>query len=161
MSVIDPLERTAFHEAGHAIIALWHGRPVGQVSILPDNTRLGYCEIRKGQFGPRHDPLEVNMLILLAGAASEARLTGGDHSWEGAAQDLNDVRQLSRQRAPNDRQAERLERRMLAKVEKLLCQPSVWQAVEELAQQLLKNTTISGRTARHLYDQARAKDQHL
>jgi ATP-dependent Zn protease len=152
MSVIDPLERTAFHEAGHAIIALWHGRPVGQVSILPDNTRLGYCEIRKGQ---------VNMLILLAGAASEARLTGGDHSWEGAAQDLNDVRQLSRQRAPNDRQAERLERRMLAKVEKLLGQPSVWQAVEELAQQLLKNTTISGRAARHLYDQARAKDQHL
>jgi hypothetical protein len=50
---------------------------------------------------------------------------------------------------------------MLAKVEKLLGQPSVWQAVEELAQQLLKNTTISGRAARHLYDQARAKDQHL
>ncbi|MFM8286316.1 MAG: cell division protein FtsH [Planctomycetaceae bacterium] len=159
MSAIDPLERTAFHEAGHAVVALWHGRPVGQVSILPDHTRLGYCEIRKGQFGPRHDPLEVNMLILLAGVASEARRAGGDHAWEGAAQDLNDVRKLSLLRAPNDRQAERLERRMLSKVEKLLGHPAVWQAVEEVARQLLEQTTLSGRAARHLFEQARARHQ--
>jgi len=155
MASVPSAERTAYHEAGHAVVALWHGRPVGQVSILPDQTRLGYCVIQKGQFGPRHDPLEINMLILLAGVASEARWTGGDPCWLGASQDLLEVRKLSRLRAPNNHQAERLEKRMFAKVENPLERTPVWNAIERIAAELLEKTTLSGRATRHLFELAK------
>lgn len=147
------LSATAFHEAGHAVLALLHGRPVGKVSILASQRRLGHCEIRKGSFGPRHDILETEMLILFGGPAAEARHVG-DYCWNAAAQDLRDVRQLARLRAPNERQAERLERRLLDKVEHLLDRAEVWTAVERIAAELLERTTISGRAARHLFDEA-------
>lgn len=145
---------TAYHEAGHAVIALAHGRPVGKVSILPDQRRLGHCEIRKGTFGPKRDGLETEILILLGGPAAEARFVG-NYCWESAAQDLRDVRRLVLFRTSSERQAERLERRLLDKVEYLLEQTGNWAAVEKIANELLQRTTISGRSARHLFDECR------
>ena len=43
---------TAYHEAGHAVVALALGRPVQRVSVLPDRVHLGQCEFRKGEFRP-------------------------------------------------------------------------------------------------------------
>ena len=144
---------TAFHEAGHAVIALVLGRPVQRVSIEPVQTRLGRCELQKGRFKPSQDALETEILILLGGPAAEARRTGR-YNWNAAAQDLRDVRWLTSQRATNERQVEKLERRMLDKAEYLLERPGVWIAVERIADELLRCTTISGRAARHLFDRA-------
>jgi len=66
-----------------------------------------------------------------------------------------ELRKLSLRRAANERQAERLERRLLNKVETLLDEAAVWQAVEKIAAELLARETISGRAARHLFDECR------
>jgi plasmid stabilization system protein ParE len=83
--------------------------------------------------------------------AAEARHTG-EYARDAAERDLRFVRRLAVQRA-GERQAERLERRLLAKVENLLADEGIWRAVELLVVELLQRGEISGRTARHLYEQ--------
>ena len=77
---------TAYHEAGHAVMALVFDRPVQKVSILPDQRRLGHCELRKGVSRASQDRLEADILILLAGVVAEA-IHSGSHNWTGAAMD--------------------------------------------------------------------------
>ncbi len=144
---------TAYHEAGHAVVALALGRNVQRVSILPNQLRLGQCELKKGRAKPAHDPVEVEILILLGGIAAEACYTG-EYAWGGAQQDLRAVRALTTQRASGERHVARLERRLLDKVEHLLADPAIWRAAELIAAELLRCTTISGRAAKHLFNQA-------
>ncbi|MSQ97654.1 MAG: cell division protein FtsH [Gemmataceae bacterium] len=147
---------TAYHEAGHAVMALVLGRPVQRVSIEPNHLRLGHCAIKKGTFRPSGDPLETEILFMLGGPAAEARHVG-EYSWDAAAQDLRGVRALTTQRTAGERQAERLEQRLLAKTEHILNRPGVWTAVERIVEELLRCTTISGRAARHLFEHATAE----
>jgi ATP-dependent Zn protease len=146
-------EITAIHEAGHAVVALALGRAVQRVSILPDETRLGACEIRKGTVKPSDDDVETAILIFLGGLAAEARLTGV-YGWAGASQDLREVQAMCLARAGNEKRAEKLIRRMISKAEHVLDQPGVWAATQRIAAELLSRTTISGRAARHLFDEA-------
>ena len=150
----DP--RTAYHEAGHAVVALALGRPVHKVSVLPNTERLGACEFRKGVQRPSEDWVETEILISLAGMVAEARLTGS-YDTGGADRDLRYVRKLTLMRA-SDRAVDRLEKRMLAKTENLLGDDGLWQAVEWIAQELLIHGQISGRAARHFYERAVKSD---
>ncbi|OWK40856.1 cell division protein FtsH [Fimbriiglobus ruber] len=143
---------TAYHEAGHAVVALALGRPVHRVSVLPNHERLGQCEFRKGVFRPSEDWLETEILISLAGLAAEARHTG-TYDRAAAGRDLRYVRKLSVQRA-SERQLERYERRMLAKTENLLADDGHWRAVERIAAELVARGVVSGRAARHFFDEA-------
>lgn len=147
-----PTQATAYHEAGHAVVALVLDRPVHRVSIQTDRERLGACHFGKSVVRPSEDWLEREILIALAGLAAEARFTG-NYAWEGAARDQQYAHRLAVQRA-GERQAERLLRRLLAKVEHLLAQEEHWRAVEQIAAALLQHGVISGRTARHLFDHA-------
>ena len=146
----------AYHEAGHAVVALALGRPVHRVSVRPSEQWLGRCEFRKGRLRASQDPVETEILIMLAGLAAEARHTG-EYAWDGADHDLWYVRSLTERRAGGEKQAERLERRMLDKTEHELDRPGVWEAVERIAAALLRETVISGRAARHLFDEAVAR----
>ncbi len=148
-------EATAYHEAGHAVMALALGRPVDRVSIRARAEWLGSCAFRKPVYRPAEDWLEREMLIALAGLAAEA-VNHGDYPWDAAAHDHRYAYALALERAGNPRQAERLERRMLAKAEHLLRQAEHWPAVERLAAELLRLGEVSGRAARHLFEQARA-----
>jgi hypothetical protein len=150
---------TAYHEAGHAVIALILGRPVQRISIRAKEQTLGRCEFQKGRVRPSDDWLEREILIALAGLAAEARYTG-QYAWAGAARDLQNVQQLARQRS-GEQQAERLQKRMLSKVEHLLSQAATWRAVELIAEELLRSETISGRAAVHLLEQGKAQADDL
>jgi hypothetical protein len=149
---ISHRELTAYHEAGHAVVALSLDRPVHRVSILPNRERLGQCEFGKGVFRPSEDSLEREILIALGGLAAEARYSG-TYSIEEADRDLRYVRRLVLQRK-SERAAPRYEERMLAKVESMLGDEAVWRAVELIAEELLKQQVISGRAVRHLYERA-------
>ena len=78
---------------------------------------------------------------------------------QGASQDLRIVRALIESRASSPRQVERLERRMLDKAEHLLHQPEIWLAVQFIANELMRSTTLSGRAAHHFFEQATAQVQ--
>ena len=146
------LVATAYHEAGHAVVALALGRPVHRVSVRAVMDRLGQCEFKKGRHQPTDDWVEDEILISLAGLAAEARATGV-YERGGAARDLRFARTLMLQRA-SERSLDRYERRMLAKVENLLADDGVWRAVELIAAELLKLGVISGRAAKHFYELA-------
>ena len=146
-------EHTAYHEAGHAVMALALGRSVDHVSIQPDALFLGHCEFRKAVFRPSEDWLEREMLIALAGLAAEA-IHSGDYAWDGAARDLRYARSLALDRAGNERKAERLADRMLSKAEHVLNKPAHWRAVERLAVELLRVGEVSGRAVRHFFEAA-------
>jgi hypothetical protein len=135
-------------------MALALGRPVACVSVRPDHQFLGTCEFGKPVFRPSEDWLEREALIALAGAAAEAR-HAGDYAWGAAAKDLAYVEELARQRAGGERQAGRLVRRLLAKAEHLLAKEENWGAVERIAAELLRLGEISGRAARHLFEESR------
>ena len=63
------------------------------------------------------------------------------------------VNSLALQRAGSVRKAQRLLRRMLSKAEHVLAQEENWRAVERMAAELLRVGEISGRAARHLYEE--------
>src|SRR5436190_9593401 len=151
MSEASLKSATAYHEAGHAVLALVLGRPVHRVSILADQDFLGACHFGKPTFRPSEDWLEREILIALGGIAAEARHTG-HYDWNGAGRDQQFVRGLAVRRA-GEKKAERLERRLLAKAENLLGREGHWRAVELIAAELLRRGAISGRAARHLFEQ--------
>ena len=143
---------TAYHEAGHAVAALAQDRPVHRVSVLPNQEHLGKCEFRKGVQRGSVDFIEQEILISLAGMVAEARHTGR-YDRGGAGRDLRHLRTLALQRA-TEKQLDRYERRMLAKVENLMNDDAIWAAVESIAAELMKHGQISGRAALHLYKRA-------
>jgi len=147
------LVATAYHEAGHAAVALALRHPVQRVSIKPNQLRLGACELRKSVHGPLKDAVETEILILLGGVGAEARYTG-EYEWDAACEDLRHVRTLMGVRPSSDRQIKRMERRLLDKAEHILDQPGVWPAIERIAQELLQHETVSGRGVRHIFDLA-------
>lgn len=151
---VDARTITAYHEAGHAVIAISVGRPIHKVSIIPNKTRLGACEVKKGRFQPSSDWLEDEILILFGGVAAEAKLTG-KYDWRGAGQDLRNIRQLTLSRAGDVTRAEKIERRLLSKTEHVLKSQSIWDVVVQIAVVLLEKETISGRNAMHLFNQKR------
>lgn len=148
---------TAWHEAGHAVMAVSLGRSIEKVTISParlqtGGSRLGICKIQKGRSRASNDRLEEDVMILLAGMVGESRFTGR-YCTDGAAQDLAFVERLLSTRAGNERQLERLTRRMLDKTEHLLAAESHARAIELVAEELVRKITVSGRAVRHFFQQ--------
>src|SRR4030095_10953956 len=91
-------EATAYHEAGHAVVALILGRPVDEVSVLASRDFLGVCKFGKARIRPSEGWLEREMLIALGGIAAEARHTG-NYAWDAAGRYQLYVRGLAIERA--------------------------------------------------------------
>lgn len=161
----EPTERpspglvaTAYHEAGHAVMALSLGRPIDKVTISPrrlqvEGVRLGACKIQKGRTKSSRDWLEDEVLILFAGMVAEAIITG-EYCESGAAQDLRTARRLLHTRPGTQQQMERIERRLVDKTAHILRDEGHAKAIMLIAEELLSKTTISGRAVRHFFNMA-------
>jgi ATP-dependent Zn protease len=152
------LTATAYHEAGHAVMALVLGRSIEKVTVLPaqlqtGGSRLGVCKIKKGRLKSSKDALEDDVLILLSGMVAESHFTGR-YCEEGAAQDLRAVRRLLAKRGKNDRSVDRLARRLLDKTEHILGADEHVKTIHMVALELLQKETITGRAVQHLLKQA-------
>ena len=152
---------TAYHEAGHAVMALSFGCPIKKVTIVPGRSwlgqyRLGVCELQKGRSANAKNLLDDEIVLLFAGMVAEAHFTGR-YCEAGAAEDLRAIRRLLCHRAGSEKQHERLHRRLLARTEHLLDDEATALAVEMVATELVQKQTISGRAVRHFYQQAMRK----
>jgi ATP-dependent Zn protease len=153
------LTATAYHEAGHAVMAIVLGRSIEKVTISPallqtGGSRLGACRVQKGRFKASRDGLEDDVLILLAGMVAESHFTGR-YCEEGAAQDLRAVKRLLAKRAKNDRNIDRLTRRLLDKTEHILGASEHAKTIQRVSRELLHKKTITGRAVQHWLKQAR------
>lgn len=151
---------TAYHEAGHAVMAVLLGRPIEKVTICPTQlatggNRLGVCKIQKGRTKPSKTATDDEVMILLAGMVGEALVTGR-YNQAGASQDLQRVHMLlTANRAKDEKRFQKLARRMLDKTEHTLFAPAAKQALQRVAEELLERETISGRAVQHFMDEAR------
>ncbi len=154
----EALVATAYHEAGHAVVAVSLGRLIDKVSIRPGNSpqgksRLGVCQLRKGRSKATRNEFEDDILILFAGMVAESNFTG-QYCKQGAGQDLQMVKRILQQRVRNQKQFDRIFQRLLDKAEHVLDDEAHSQAVELVAKDLIERETISGRAVRHFFDQA-------
>jgi hypothetical protein len=153
---------TAYHEAGHAVMALSLGRSIQKVTISPaqmqsGESRLGACEVQKGQGKGSKDWFEENVLILFSGMVAESYYTQR-YCVDGAAQDLRIARSMMATRARTEKQLDRLERRLLSKTEYVMGSTQHVHAIKLIAHELLEKQTISGRAARHFLKLAQQQD---
>ncbi len=160
-SVALRLKATAFHEAGHAVMAYSLGRASHKVTVSPGKSqfgqlRLGVCQLGKGRAKSSKDLFDEEALILLAGMVPEAHFTG-QYCRRGAAEDLRNVERLLCTRAHSVKQHEKLHRRLLDRTEHLLSDPIHATAIELIATELVQRETISGRAVRHFFELAKAQ----
>lgn len=153
---------TAFHEAGHAVMAQIVGRPIEKVSIglahlQSGRMRLGVCKLQKGKKKSSKDALEDEVMILFAGMVAESYLTG-EYCRQGAGQDLRMIRRLLSNRGGSERSLLKLEKRILEKTEHILDDQAHLTAIRKIAEKLVENESISGRGVRHLLNESIASE---
>jgi len=154
---------TAYHEAGHAVVAISLGRQVKKATVKRANlqtggVRLGAVMFEKGRSKPTDDWLEDEVIILLAGMVAESSFTG--HYCEaGASVDLRAVDRLLDSRVRTQRQLDKLRQRLINKTENLLSDPAHAVALEAVAKELLIKGEVSGRLVRHHLNQAIAQQK--
>jgi hypothetical protein len=136
------VKSVCFHESGHAILARLAGLRVTRLTVHPDRGRLGHIAWESTRCpGPRR-----LILLHLGGPAAEELFDNGGFDlaalerrwriWD--VSDFRDARNCAEEiagrcgdwRAVLDHAAE--------KVERLLCQPQTWAAVESVAGELLR-----------------------
>jgi ATP-dependent Zn protease len=154
---------TAYHEAGHAVMAVSLGRSIQKATIVAANlqtggVRLGAVKMQQGRKRATQDWLEDEVLILFAGMVAESHFTGS-YCPRGAASDLRAINRLLATRANSERQLEKLHRRLLDKTEHILSDKVHEKAVKSVAQQLLEHQTIKGRLVKHYLNEAVAQSK--
>lgn len=91
---------TAYHEAGHALIAALspHADPVESVTILPRGATLGYVMQAPGRDFVLHSRARLieKIRVAVAGRAAEELIYGDDFVTTGAASDIRQATQVAR-----------------------------------------------------------------
>ncbi|MDT8429445.1 MAG: ATP-dependent zinc metalloprotease FtsH [Pseudomonadales bacterium] len=98
--LLNPAERkrTAIHESGHALVALFlpHSDPVRQITIIPRGRALGMTEQLplEDQHNYAEDYLQTRLAVLMGGRCAEKLVCGNISS--GAASDLEQATHLAK-----------------------------------------------------------------
>ncbi len=162
VSRVDPgpcaaivLERTAYHEAGHAVMAHLCGQIVTQVEVCGDAEHSGSVSTLRFHEQPRWGDdeslpsasFEARILCLVAGLAAET-ISGRSTKWQESDGDLNEaVRLALRIVGSCERVIPLLEQAHDHAVELLRRH---WPAVECIAHVLLSNGNLTGEDLRRL-----------
>lgn len=148
------LTALAYHEAGHAVVAVRLNHRLGRVTIRPDRDGpvLGRARVEALDRRWGTDPT-----IVLAGYCAEKRHAPSTHWLGGSQDDIGEAdRALDRLCGPTtddnrDAKAD-LWRAWERGALEIVKDPDVWRAIEALAAALLEKKTLSGRAAKAIID---------
>jgi hypothetical protein len=150
-------ERTAYHEAGHAVAAFAEGRirRIKNVTIAASHENGGTLTDTEHWPTPALPPndrsartrlrLEAEIIILLGGEIAERR-AAGRHNYPGVRTDYHRATHLASRACGNERQEAPFLRWLLVRTEDLIALH--WSAVQGVAAQLLRHKTLNGEHVR-------------
>jgi four helix bundle protein len=140
---------TAFHEAGHAVMAELCGRLLTEVEILGDREHTGSVQSRA--FPPNKEgeteDVERHLKIILAGTIAEMMVSGRE-DWDEASEDLDAAVRLGMRLVDDCEDVLPLLEDIRIDVEADLRRN--WSAVETLAGELLDRKKLTGSETRKL-----------
>ncbi len=154
---------TAYHEAGHAAVAVWFGVQLERVELTPDHpVHAGCCwekvddphalslAVELGE----EDVIRPQIKILLAGRAAQQK-GGFDHVPGGDQYDRETALRIAALMVNCTSEAEKLIDQSLAETRKLLDTAAVWAGVEALAGELIRKGRVEGAEAQRVLAAAR------
>ena len=146
----------AYHEAGHAVVAIGLGAKVKSVSIAGKSVSIagggGITDVRYGRGEMRE---ERAILIMLAGPYAQRRYAprsswrGDSHAGFRSGYDFDNVTGLIFERHGKGKLAETYWRYMEARAEELVEQN--WKYIGQVAEALLQRETLTGEEMRELF----------
>ena len=145
----DAERLTAFHEAGHAVMAELCGRLLTEVEIVGDREHTGSVQSRAFNPTPdtESDDIERHLKIILAGTVAEATVSGRQ-GWDETSEDLDAAVRLGMRLVDDCEDVLPLLENLGADVKRDLLRH--WQAVETLAAELLDRKALTGSEVRKL-----------
>jgi hypothetical protein len=150
------LQATAYHEAGHAVLAREFGISIDHVTIVPNEAAnsLGHV-LRASTSDWEHDlrtegdvepaqwgPMFQHVVQSLAGCVAEAKFTGR-HNYQGAHSDRVSVYDALTAIAAEEQERRALFKWLWVRTENHLARPRVWAQVEAVAHALLEQQTLT------------------
>ena len=140
---------TAFHEAGHAVMAQLCGRQVTEVEIVGDREHTG--SVQSLAFPPdpetEAEDIERHLKIILAGTVAET-MVSGRQGWDETSEDVDAAVRLGMRLVDDCEDVLPLLSDIGADVERDLQRN--WSAVEMLAAELLDRKAMTGSEVRKL-----------
>lgn len=144
----------AYHEAGHAVACHVQGMRLKSVSITPGDSYLGSVRTSYDltTYANPHPELEADIrskvereiIVAYAGQIAEARVRG-EYNKPGAVHDDQVALEQALPLVHGDQnEVGALLRRLFGRSKSLIEEPRNWTAVETLAEELLKESTLGG-----------------
>lgn len=164
---LSRLERAAYHEAGHAVVACELHRRFEYVTIVPtDGSRGSVRPTPLRNFQPdgildRRTCALVQREVMwfVAGSIAEKLHTGRGDWKVGARGDIHEAFNLAEYATSSDEEAGAYVGWLRERTMNMLQQPILWASVEALATALLEQKTIRWRAARRIIREA--KEAHI
>jgi hypothetical protein len=138
----QPLERTAIHEASHAVMADEVGAPITHATIEPSEGKNGHVRCDK-----RALSLREKIIISLASSAAQTILKLGQVDPTGCAGDMRKAKRHSRKLSPGSL--------VEIGIETFALVTRRWSDVRRVAQALLEHGTLTGEEIAKLLKAAR------
>jgi ATP-dependent Zn protease len=157
---LGQLSRTAYHEAGHAVMAYEFGHATHHVTIVPDREVGSLGHHQSAPFPAWLKPdIEINsrtekrieqeILVRLAGMAAEQKFCGRNN-WKGAGSDFHSAIDMASYVFGMGKLLDKYMSFMVERARAQMSHPRIWVQVEAVAEALLKRQTLSGKQIREI-----------
>ena len=152
------VEKTAYHEAGHAVAAFYMKRSFRYVTIEPEEDSLGHIMYKKfrDSFNPEIDPdreirkpLEKAIITAFAGPIAE-QIFSGRKNRIGASSDFHGALDCALYLCGSNEETEAYVNWLWIRTKNMIRQPAKWCSVEGLAKELLDCRKIGYMKARRI-----------